>query len=391
METYSAKDRFFKTVVWTDSMVAANWIAQKSLKMSSVFIRNRVIEIQESCSSFPFHIEFRHVSGIENSADLLTRDLTLKRYLKQKEFYLHGPSFLTDENKWPNTIIIRPNSNNITTTVIATETDNRTKLEPIFNIERFSNRHKILRITGYVLRFINNLKYYRTNKYNPKLDIPISQKIEGLNKNPNAFNKVSTNYWIKLIQQQMFPQELKTLSDLKEGKHVQDITNLQKDLKLFLDKQGIIRTMGRYRYAGKIPESARYPVLMPANNHFTKILAKECHVNSNHAGLTSTCNFLRKEVWIPKIRQLVNSTLKDCIYCKKYHAKAYQIPTTGPMIKEKDNYATPFETTAVDYAGPIKLKTHNGEYKKGIFYFSPAVILDLLAFIYVMTLLQPLF
>lgn len=65
---------------------------------------------------------------------------------------------------WPKTIIVDIKSLNMIT---AKTTDEENKnLNPIFNVERFSDRNKVLRITGYVLRFI--ISYHRTHNYSPK-------------------------------------------------------------------------------------------------------------------------------------------------------------------------------------------------------------------------------
>lgn len=60
-------------------------------------------------------------------------------------------------------------------------------------------------------------------------------------------------------------------------------------MKLFLDDNNIIRTMGKYIYAGTIPYNAKYLIFM-SKCHFSKLVIVECHTKAKLTGLSATCN-----------------------------------------------------------------------------------------------------
>ena len=78
-----------RVVCWTDSMVTLQWIRGSSCQWKT-FAANRVAEIQSTWD--PHH--WRHCSGEDNPADLLTRGLPAKT-LAENNLWWSGPSWLT--------------------------------------------------------------------------------------------------------------------------------------------------------------------------------------------------------------------------------------------------------------------------------------------------------
>ena len=78
-----------RVVCWTDSMVTLQWIRGSSCQWKT-FVANRVAEIQSTWD--PHH--WRHCSGEDNPADLLTRGLPVKA-LAENNLRWSGPSWLT--------------------------------------------------------------------------------------------------------------------------------------------------------------------------------------------------------------------------------------------------------------------------------------------------------
>lgn len=65
------------------------------------FMANRVIEIKQLCEG----ANWRHVEGVHNPADLLTRGI-LATQLNGENLWWHGPSWLTlPEETWPQPIV----------------------------------------------------------------------------------------------------------------------------------------------------------------------------------------------------------------------------------------------------------------------------------------------
>ena len=109
------------------------------------------------------------------------------------------------------------------------------------------------------------------------------------------------------------------------------LTDIQENLKLFIDSKGVLRTIGRFKRASNLRYSARYPALLPSNSHLTNLIIRECHFQAKHATLATTINLLRQEFWIPRIRQVVKLELRHCLPCKREY-KQYKGKTKPPKL-----------------------------------------------------------
>ena len=90
-----------RVVCWTDSMVTLQWIRGSSCQWKTL-VANHVAEIQSTWD--PQH--WRHCSGEDNPADLLTRGLPAK-VLAVNNLWWSGPSWLSpqclpDQRELPN-------------------------------------------------------------------------------------------------------------------------------------------------------------------------------------------------------------------------------------------------------------------------------------------------
>ena len=80
---------------------------------------------------------------------------------------------------------------------------------------------------------------------------------------------------------------------------------------------------------------------------------------------------VRSLFWIPHLRRLSKSVIKNCYGCKKFKSLPNHSPKPGPL--PKDN-CFPFEVTGTDYAGPIYYKIKKkSELKAYILLFSCSV------------------
>ena len=75
--------------VWTDPMIVLAWIAKDPSRWQT-FVSNRVSEIQ---STLPYS-QWAHVSGKENSADLISRGTSCDK-LEDNELWWAGPPWLS--------------------------------------------------------------------------------------------------------------------------------------------------------------------------------------------------------------------------------------------------------------------------------------------------------
>ncbi|XP_063408858.1 uncharacterized protein LOC134692334 [Mytilus trossulus] len=234
-----------KIVFWSDSSIVLHWLT--STKTLKRFIANRVREITELTHPY----KWRYCPTDNNPADLLTRGLTIEQF-DQSILWRKGPHWLTDSTKWPEL-------NSAKNTVLTSLVDDRENEEELDNlnmthqkslgsitnildISNYGSYMKLLRITAYVIRFIRNCIRDRISRKSGPLEV----------------NEIQTavNTWIL---------------DLRGAQHrnTNKVPRVRQ-LGLFLDETGLIRCNGRIHNA-PIPESAKFPYLIPANHPLTRL------------------------------------------------------------------------------------------------------------------------
>ncbi|CAC5355062.1 unnamed protein product [Mytilus coruscus] len=193
-----------------------------------------------------------------------------------------------------------------TTQILSTHSVTQ-EINRIIDIDRFNSFKKVLRVTAYVQRFIANCR--SREKRTGNLNI---QEIQN-----------ATLTLIQEVQQRHF-------CDVKLSLQIGEIKthNLVKQLKLYLDKDKLMRCEGRIHNA-PLDESTKFPILLPAKDKLTKLIIMDAHISHLHSGLSNTVTLLRQTYWIPTIRQVANT------------AKHIEKLTRSASLTEKlNNYGT---------------------------------------------------
>ena len=73
-----------------------------------------------------------------------------------------------------------------------------------------------------------------------------------------------------------------------------NVPSLVKELNLFLDKDGLIKSRGRHSKCLSMDYDAINPVLISKHSHLTTLLVLDSHVRCKHLGVESTLNLLRQ-------------------------------------------------------------------------------------------------
>ena len=122
-----------------------------------------------------------------------------------------------------------------------------------------------------------------------------------------------------MAQQISYTQEMK---DLIEQQEVSSTSSL-KTLHPFIDQESLLRVGGRLQHS-TLPYQALHQVILPPNHHFIKLVVSAEHMRLHHAGPQLLTASLREKYWIPRIRNLVNSVIHQCLTCYKFKAQATQ-------------------------------------------------------------------
>ena len=331
LETF--KDVNIKDVyLWSDSQVCLNWLQQgKNSNNKNVFVKNRLHEI-EKCDVF---INYRFVSTHQNPSDFLSRGLSFK-LIKSNKSWFHGPKFLLDKNQWEETpILCKINKTIINSSLVS---------DPLFDVNKFSNFNKVIRITNYCLKFINKCRKNKLIKFD------------------------AHHYWLSYIQKKEFSQEYSFIHSNSKYKPETGLS-LISDLNLFLDSEGLLRCKGRVNKS-KLTYNAKHPILLPRNNHLTDLIIRDTHIRVYHMGVSQTLTELRKTFWVPKGRVTVKSVLNTCTTCKRIHSHSYKTPSPPQLPTERVNFSYPFESTGIDYTAAINISLNDVTFKVYIVLFT---------------------
>jgi hypothetical protein len=68
--------------------------------------------------------------------------------------------------------------------------------------------------------------------------------------------------------------------------------NIKQQLTVYIDKNGLLRYKGRLENIN-LSETARYPYLLPENDHVTRLNIERVNKKQLHSGLTQTLSELR--------------------------------------------------------------------------------------------------
>ena len=220
-----------------------------------------------------------------------------KNELKQfPEFWPSHKNFnndVKDESRLPDTVSGEFESSDFDeVSVLKVDTQSNCDIHVLLDVSRHSNIQKLLRIIGFVLRFVNNLRAKIAGKE--------LMKGESITNETNA----ALNVLIKSEQ-----------SVLKSSANFND---LKKNLEVFEDEKGFLRCKGRIENA-PLPYETRFPILIPRDREIAKLLVPEAHQIVKHDGVKETLAQLRSQYWIVRGRQYVRKIIAR--FRREYHTE----------------------------------------------------------------------
>ncbi|GFX01428.1 integrase catalytic domain-containing protein [Trichonephila clavipes] len=179
---------------WTDSKITYFWVRGPPERFKP-YIKNRIQEIQKLTSPTNLH----HCPGIQNPADILSRGVKISRLLNDTS-WLQGPEWLKlPPEFWPESknedsrnspdLEYRKSNDIVQHGCIIEER------KSLFDISKYSNLEKVLRITAWQKRFIKMLK--KSDVLHGSLTSEELSEAE--------------RFWIQVEQEKFFPEELKKI------------------------------------------------------------------------------------------------------------------------------------------------------------------------------------
>ncbi|XP_063371094.1 uncharacterized protein LOC134659355 isoform X3 [Cydia amplana] len=334
------KDRVpHKMYLYSDSQIVLWWIKTEAVK-STIYVKNRVKQIVELTENS----QWLYVRSKDNPADLLSRGVEPHK-LQECDLWWHGSPSLCDVN-YTHTNLEEFNYDDIMTHVDshgaslnASSNDvegilcHTTNVEPLDLLKNYSNLNKLQRVIGFIYRFYNNC----LNKDN---------KITSRNLTSRELRD-SMFKIVRCTQAEHFSKELVLLSKNKP------VTI--SDQLAFLDKNGVIRAVGRLQNAENLSYDKRHPTILPKNSFITDLIIEREHLRLMHAGARLVLGSLSQRHHLVNGIREVKKVVHKCIKCIRMKAEAAK-QLMGDLPKERITQSRPFQHVGIDFCGPFNVK-----------------------------------
>ena len=217
-------------------------------------------------------------------------------------------------------------------------------LNKVIDTNRFSSLKKLLRVTAYVVRFIDALRAARQGKR------PVKRKMETLTASEV---KRAELMWIRSIQGASFGKEIAFLSS-EYAKTTAPIYVQQ--FGLFLDDDHVLRCKGRLNNAS-LNLGSKNPILLPNKSRFVELLICEIHGKVKHSGIRDTLTTIRERFWLIRGREAVKRIIKKCVIFRKAEGVPYAATTPPDLPASRVSEEPPFTNVGLDFAGRYTFET----------------------------------
>jgi hypothetical protein len=335
---------------WSDSEIALAWIRGKE-KCWEPWVEHRVVAIRKVIDRGRWNF----VKGELNPADIPTR-VSSNLIECFSGCWFGGPSMLLSHESLEQVISTNctndesllgrvdvehsseilgttsPDVSNLTAQTNTEDSETRS-LSSVINCKRFSSLKKLIVTTGYVLRFIKNLR-----KRIKKQENLITNDMLTL----AEFNE-ALELWIKDEQRLLKKQD--------------NYGNIRSSLQLFESEDGLLRLKGRFANSS-LQYQEQFPIILRnKDSYFTRLVILDAHETTMHHGVETTLARIRSKYWIVKGRKSVKEVLRKCVICTRYQGRPMRPPSSPDLPDYRvDHSAHAFQATGLDFAGPLFVK-----------------------------------
>ena len=155
---------------------------------------------------------------------------------------------------------------------------------------------------------------------------------------------------------------------LQKGEAV-GLSSILANQKPFISESGVLMIQGKYSSA----DTYRFLVYLPKGHPLTKLWVRHTHEKTlSHVGSTQWLMAeVKKTVWTPHLRKLVNVVLSSCVHCASRYPRRFKQPFTPVyytrMPGQVGEGQSPFSftsTTSIDFFGPFTTKQGRGQARK---------------------------
>lgn len=327
------QSKIARTTYWTDSTTVLCWL-RTDPRNYSAFVANRLGEIDELTSIR----EWRWVPTKLNPADIGTRDVEMPDLAPTGRWF-SGPPFLTAPvAEWPRekepiirpdhqTLEVRPQYVGVT---IMME-------QSLPDVQRFSSWRRLIRTTGWVLRFIKQCQAGPTRSAGGPLRAEEVHAAELL--------------WVKHSQMDSFGPDIRAA----QRDEAPPLSSRLRTLTPFLGPDGALRMGSRLQALQDVHNDVRTPVILDGDHLYTRLLIHHFHKEAAHTSTETTMAKIRGSFFILKLRTNLRRIAHDCIVCRTRKSRPVP-PLMGSLPAARlAHHTLPFTHCGLDYFGPMEV------------------------------------
>lgn len=317
-----------------DSQISLSWVLSDKTLKNNLFVSNRLPE----CKTVLKYLQIRsdtklhYIPTAYNCADYVTKPFKLTNFPNFVESFLCCPAFLLQSpDKWPKGNLLSVPAKFVAGDTLISATTVHVMDNNLINLSKFSNIQRLLNATAYVFYFIRKVRKNCVDFVQCK--------------------KLAFQFLVKRSQSAHFPNEIAYLTNSTK---LSELPPLCRNLQLFLDDYGILRSRGRLQESPHFSYDAVNPVVLAGKSQLAKLYIWQAHVSCKHLGTNTCLSYLRSGgFWLTEARRNVSKVLKSCVKCKKFNLNPPKSPTGARLPHYRSNLISPFDTIGIDFTGHI--------------------------------------
>ena len=356
--------QFQQEHLWTDNSGVYYQATSANPEKLHVFARNRVTKIQQLARGAEIH----HVPGKLNPADLVSRGCNFQQF--EESFWLTGPSFIREHPAlWPknptheSTDAVTKTTEEAHPTFISFVVQREQKVNTQVNfvnevfftnaaeekmVLQFGSCSKWSVFVRAVVRFRRVIDLLKKRTTRDQLNRPILYREL----------RSAEDFIVSEVQKDAYPTERRCLNEKK-------LVPKSSKLRVFTPflQHGLISLGGRL--GANVGELPKHPVILPPKHSVTKMILRDIHEGSCHAGPTQVMISARHRYWIPQAKKTIQNIIHSCKDCRRFHMKP-ATASMGPPPDVRVSRSQPFEHVGTDVLGPLYVRSDDKKDKKKI-------------------------
>ena len=106
----------------------------------------------------------------------------------------------------------------------------------------------------------------------------------------------------------------------------------------------------------------------------TLLIIHEAHLKTKHGGVKDTLSEISSQYWLIQGRQVVKYLIRRCVSCQRLESKPFPKQVANDLPASRVTCSFAFESTGVNYFGPIYVKQVCNEYDDPLLFKAEIVL-----------------